>query len=337
LTEQVDFHPGEGSPAIDAGGTYFIPWSLYGTVGEWNFTENHADPTVVVDYGFYFSEAHYWRTMYEQVPSYDIKLNKAALEDYAEGPSESWVNTAMTFDGERFGSVSDAFMREDFRINLGNLDRSSRRDTILPGEPWEIDQPSGEKGNFTQDDWMTYPGEKRKTLIITTQNLLMEAIFQTESPGVIAGKHDGENGYQLRVNDAGHAEFLVTSGGNTAAVATSRSVTGDQWHHVLAEIDRETGKMAIYLDGQLSGETQAELSAEASLDNQADFLVGKAQDDSAFFTGSLDFLRVCRGTLEDSRTDIAELYEWQTNGPFRYDFMGKKPQGQRDIGALESL
>jgi hypothetical protein len=313
-----------------------MPWSLYGTVGEWNFTENRAAPTVVVDYAFYFSDAHYWRSMYEQVPSYDIQLNNATLEDYQAGPSEDWVRTAMTFNGQRFGTVTDEFMRQDFKINLGNLARSTRRDTILPGQPWEIDAPSGQEGEYTQDDWMTYPAEQRKTLIIRTENLLMEALFQTENPGVIAGKHDGENGYALRINDDGKAEFLVTSNGQTSSVTTENSVNDGSWQHVLAEIDRESGRMSIYLNGKPAGQSQAAFGPDASLDNNADFLVGKGHDDSAFFTGALDFLRVCRGTLEDSRTTIEELYEWQTNGPFRYDFMGKAPSGRRDAGALEA-
>jgi hypothetical protein len=39
--------------------------------------------------------------------------------------------------------------------------------------------------------------------------------------------------------------------------------------------------------------------------------------------------------LEDAQTDIAELYEWQTNGPFLRDFRGNEPTGRRDAGALE--
>ena len=32
-----------------------------------------------------------------------------------------------------------------------------------------------------------------------------------------------------------------------------------------------------------------------------------------------------------------ELYAWQTNGPFRYDFCGNAPQGRRDAGAIELI
>jgi hypothetical protein len=169
--------------------------------------------------------------------------------------------------------------------------------------------------------------------------MLVDALFATEtgSNGVIAAKHDGENGYLLRVNEDGNAEFTISADGQSGTVATEQPVNDGQWHYVLAEVDRETGRMSIYLAGELAGQTQAGIAPEKSIDTNADFLVGKASDDSGKFTGAIDFLRVCRGTLEDSHTDIAEVYEWQTNGPFRYDFMGNKPKGQRDAGALESL
>ena len=70
--------------------------------------------------------------------------------------------------------------------------------------------------------------------------------------------------------------------------------------------------------------------------NKDDFLVGKTHD-GVFFTGQIDFMRVCQGTLADARTSIEELYAWQTDGPFKYDMRGKKPVGRRDAGALELM
>jgi hypothetical protein len=323
LTEEVDFHPTTESPAIDQGGIYFVPFSLYGTVGEWNFTKNYADPQTVVDYHFWMDESHFDRAIYEQIPAYDLKLTETTLEDYVPGPSEDWIHSALRFDGNRFGRVADAGMREDVVISWEHRDED-----LGAGDPFIIEGKTA-----------TYPGELRKNLIVATENMLVDALFATEtgSNGVIAAKHDGENGYLLRVNEDGKAEFTISADGQSGTVATEQPVNDGQWHYVLAEVDRETGRMSIYLAGELSGQTQAGIAPEKSIDTNADFLVGKASDDSGKFTGAIDFLRVCRGTLEDSHTDIAEVYEWQTNGPFRYDFMGNKPKGQRDAGALESL
>ena len=39
--------------------------------------------------------------------------------------------------------------------------------------------------------------------------------------------------------------------------------------------------------------------------------------------GALDFLRLARGTLADSKTTIQELYAWEFHGPFLDDFTGR--------------
>ena len=54
------------------------------------------------------------------------------------------------------------------------------------------------------------------------------------------------------------------------------------------------------------------------------------------FRGSIDYLRLSKGTLEDAETTIEELYDWQFDGPFLRDFFGNKPTGaRRDVGAIE--
>jgi hypothetical protein len=57
----------------------------------------------------------------------------------------------------------------------------------------------------------------------------------------------------------------------------------------------------------------------------------------ATLRGAIDFLRVCRSTLADSRTSIEELYAWQTAGPISRDFRGRLPKGRRDAGAMERV
>jgi hypothetical protein len=68
-----------------------------------------------------------------------------------------------------------------------------------------------------------------------------------------------------------------------------------------------------------------------SLSNRADFVVGDG------LQGAIDFLRVCRSNLAESRTTIDELYTWQTAGPVTRDFCGNEPVGKRDVGAIETL
>lgn len=76
------------------------------------------------------------------------------------------------------------------------------------------------------------------------------------------------------------------------------------------------------------------LSPTISLGNTADLLIGRGPEGN-FFKGTIDFLRLSKGTLAEARTTIAELYKWELDGPFLRDFTGIKPIGRRDVGAIE--
>ncbi|MFO8012230.1 MAG: LamG-like jellyroll fold domain-containing protein, partial [Phycisphaerae bacterium] len=330
----VDFRLRNGSAAVDRGSRYFIPWSLYGTVGEWHFTENAAAPGRVIDYHWYMSEAHFYRMLYEQVPTFDLLADGTGLDDFVPSPSEDWTDGALRFDGKRFARYPDAPLREDFRIPLSRF-RGKHEDKIPEAPPFEVVRP--EDG---REGYVRYPAERRKTLAIKTENLLLEVIVKTEpghTGGVILAKHDGTSGYRLTLDESGRAAFGISSGGKHASVVSDDAVNDGEWHHVLAEVDRKTGRMTIYVDGKPAGTSKAGLPADASLDTKADVLVGKAADDSGRFVGAIDFLRVCQGTLADARTTIDELYAWQFDGPFLRDFTGRKPKGKRrDAGAIEA-
>jgi len=346
----ADFRLTKDSPAIDAGAQYFYPWALARTVGEWHFTENHADPAAVIDYGFFMSEAHFNRFMYNQVPTHTLAVNEASLKDYVPSPSEDWVHGAMQFDGNRYAVVRDKAMRADFELGLAgyvtnrgqqsyeNFDKAVNRDI------WEVPKPKTKNRGqpaFTEGQVAIYPGERRETLISDTGNLLLEAKFKTapgHGGGVIASKHDGTTGYHLGIGQDGQAQFTISANGNDHVVSSIERVNDGEWYHLLAEIDRETGRMTLYLNGKKSNETTAEFPSDTSIDNPADFFVGKSsfQEESAF-VGALDFLRLCHTTLEESKTTIEELYAWQyVDGPFLFDMRGQPSTGdRRDAGALE--
>jgi hypothetical protein len=114
--------------------------------------------------------------------------------------------------------------------------------------------------------------------------------------------------------------------------SASARIDDGAWHHVLVEVDRDAGRIMIYVDGQdVSGDRSGDLpAASVSLDNDSDFVVGEG------LVGTLDYLRVARGTLADALTDIDELMSFQFNGPALHDFAGRAPTGGvRDAGALE--
>jgi hypothetical protein len=142
-------------------------------------------------------------------------------------------------------------------------------------------------------------------------------------------------GYQLAVNGAGGVTLTLQAGDTKAELATGARINNGSWHHVLAEVDRTSGKGTLYVDGRVAAEGPMTLPKTASLANDGDLLVGKGPQ-GHHFAGTLEFLRIARGTLADAKTTIEELYDWQFDGPFLRDFRGQPPVGKgRDAGAFE--
>ncbi len=344
---EVDFRLTDDSMAIDKGATYYVPFNLYATVGEWHFSENHRQPSRQIDYAWYNTMAHFERNFYEFIPPLDLVFNEITLEDYVDSSFEDWAKCAAAFDGQRYALVSDASMREDIIIPIYTKNNKGEKVLIddFPEEQWIIPEPikgsleKPRKATFADDAVLRYPGELRETLIVNDENLLIEAIF-TPGKGLtnagLAGKFDGKSGYRLILNGQGQAEFQLASDGETRSVTSGQPINTGEMIHLIAEADRETGRMSIYVNGELAGTSSEALPADASLDNGADFLVGKTHDDQ-YFEGVIDSVRVSKGTLEDARTDIDEVYTWFTNGPWRYDMLGNEPVGRRDAGAIEKI
>jgi hypothetical protein len=144
----------------------------------------------------------------------------------------------------------------------------------------------------------------------------------------------GEAGYSLTIGEDGAAAFAVKGADAEAGLEGRAALNDGEWHHLIAEADREAGTLALYVDGRLEAEG-AGIGPEVSLANGADLHVGGTPDGRCL-AGAIEFLRVAQGTLEDARTDIEELYEWQFNGPFLRDFTGRARRfGQTAAGAID--
>jgi hypothetical protein len=83
----------------------------------------------------------------------------------------------------------------------------------------------------------------------------------------------------------------------------------------------------------IAGEALA--NPQISLSNSADvYVAGTPQGRQ--LSGVIDFLRLARGTLADSKTTIEELYAWQFHGPFLQDFTGRpRPADGGYAGAID--
>ncbi|MFO7955911.1 MAG: LamG-like jellyroll fold domain-containing protein [Candidatus Brocadiia bacterium] len=307
--EAHDFRPAPSSAAEGRGARFFVPWGLKAVVGEWHFYHLPDDPARVLGENFYMTDEYVNRGMYRYIPRNDLTAHGVGSEDYVEGPLEDWTRGALSFNGrDQHCVLTDADMKSDYTYRLGGEEH-------------------------------TYPGEKRRTLDMDTSNFLIEAFLRTvpgHAGGVIASKV-GDAGYLLRVDEAGRPELEIrTAESGTYRRAADSPVNDGQWHHVVAEADRDGG-IALYVDGKRSdGPSSGQMpDTDASLANSADFFVGRGPDGD-HFAGAIDFLRVSRGTLADARTSIEELHAWEFDGPFRRDFAGNETADKRAAGALDA-
>ena len=160
-----------------------------------------------------------------------------------------------------------------------------------------------------------------------TSSFLIEAYFKTapsQTNSVLIQKMDAI-GWVLGINKQGGVT-LAASAGKTTPWLASRSVVNDgQWHHVIAEADRKAGTFTLYIDGKPDASGPG-LGAEPSLANNADLYVGGAMN-GHYLNGTIEFLRLARGTLADSKTTIGELHAWEFHGPFLNDFAGRRRPG----------
>jgi hypothetical protein len=310
-----DFRLSQNSAAVDRGVKAFVPWPTYANVGEWNFYAVGNDPSRLIDEHWYMTPYYYVRDSYYENPTFPLTGVNFTSASYVKGPLEDWTKGAVSFNG-----------RDQYAFCPN--DKLNQTITVPISFRWD---KAGQK------ETRTYSGAEFKSPQIYRSNFLVEAYFKTipkHTRGILCQKLS-ETGYSLSINPSGGISFLVCADGSSARVSTNVAVNDGNWHHVVAECDRDQGLLNIYLDGRRCQQATG-IGPDLSLANESDLFVGGTPA-GGFLHGTMEFLRVSQGTLEDAKTDIAELYAWQFGGPFLADFAGHQPINRRDAGALESV
>jgi hypothetical protein len=311
-----DFRPPAGSPGLGKGVKVFVPWSLSGVVGEWNFYPIGSDPSVIPDEHWYMTDYHVTRDTYHERPMYPLKGVNVAAGDYVQGPLEDWIAGALSFAPakKQYATLSNAQMMAPFSFS----DLKKSRHEGAKAEPCSIE------------------GEALKNPQVYTSNLLLEVHFKT-APGHTGGvlmEKMKDSGYSVTLNAAGRLSFQVKGTGGSALVESQNKVNDGRWHHAIVEADRKAKTLTVYVDGRKDA-TAAGVDGTVSLANEGDVYVGGTPE-GRHLDGALDFLRLAQGTLADADTTIEELYAWEFDGPQLRDFAGRKPSGpRRDAGAIQ--
>jgi hypothetical protein len=305
-----DFRPSTNSAARGLGAKVFVPWSLYETVAEWNFCPIPGDPGRILDEHWCMSPYYTGRDDYYKLPTYPLKAINITLQDYQAGPLENWTSGALRFNG----SNQYAFLANDVVCRPVTLDAQGRNESVRRAVSGaDLSSPQIHTSSFLIEIYFkTAPGQTDATLIQKLNDV----------------------GWALTINPAGGATLMAKSGAATASLDSRAVVNDGQWHHLVAEADRKGRTLALYLEGKLDNSGPG-LGTDASLANGADLYVAGTPQGHCL-NGAIDFLRVARGTLADSKTTIQELYAWEFNGPFLDDFTGRRrPASGGCAGALD--
>ena len=226
------------------------------------------------------------------------------------GPLEDWTTGALRFHGnDQYAVLANETICRPVTLEAHGRSENLKRTVSGP----ELSSPQFCRSSF-----------------------LLEAYFKT-APGATRGvlvQKAAETGWRLGVNSGGGVTLSLKTGAAVTELASQGVVNDGRWHHVMAEADRKAAVLNVYLDGKLDRSGRG-ISGEVSLENAADLYVGGTPEGGGL-DGVLEFLRLARGTLADSKTTIEELYAWEFDGPFLRDFTGRKrPAGHSYAGAIE--
>lgn len=307
-----DFSLRQDTPACDRGVTCFVPWSLYATVGEWNFYPAGNDLTRIMDEHWYMTPYYYTRDTYYQQPMFPLTGVNFSQDSYVDGPLEDWTRGACTFNGEdQYAYCPNSQLNETLTIPIR----------------YRWDKQGQQEDRKVQ-------GKDFKSPQVWDSNFCIEVYFKTEARDGVLVQKMAESGYGLSLDRSGRLLFTVKAAGISSSLHSRGSINDGQWHHVIAEADRAAQILTLYVDGKRDASGPG--IGNGSLASSSDlFVCGTPQGRN--LKGTLEFLRISLGTLEDAKTNIHELYAWQFDGPFLRDFTGRKPKGKRDAGALERI
>ena len=139
-----DFRPSPNSAAMGRGSRVFVPWALYGVAGEWHFTRNNRDPSVVIDEHWNMTANYGLREQYRYTPRYPLMGTGITAADFVEGTLEDWTSGALRLNGrDQHLAVPHASLFQPAREAVQRVveapfGRVTVPEWAAPGRPFEI-------------------------------------------------------------------------------------------------------------------------------------------------------------------------------------------------------
>jgi len=151
------------------------------------------------------------------------------------------------------------------------------------------------EGNFTLSAWIKLKDYTANTVqaIIYRQSgsVRYYLSFRGDSNDKIQAAIDGDAGSNYDINSAENA------------------ISDNNWHHVVATIDRGVNNHKIYIDGVQSGSTSTG-GTSGSINPNIDLMIGSNNASASYFDGEIKDVRIHNRVLED--TEVAAAYNGES-------------------------
>lgn len=99
----MDFRPTEA--VRDRGVRVFVPWGLYGSVGEWHFYPMGDDSALIPDEHFHLAPYYVKRDDYPNQPRFPLRVADPAGAAFVDGPLEDWAQGSLRLDGSTYLTI----------------------------------------------------------------------------------------------------------------------------------------------------------------------------------------------------------------------------------------
>jgi hypothetical protein len=275
---------------------FFVPWGLFKVVGEWNFYQNRDDASVIIGENLNWNSEWQHRMMMDEIPRNNLYAHGFRLNDYHYGILENWTKGALHFNGtNQYCSLSAMDSTKAYNWQSIKCNNFPCKGRVL--------------------------SEQRESLDIGKGNFLVEMVINVPklSPqSTILHKRVKNKGYEIYIDSQGFINASLHN--NSLCSRTSAiAINDDVWHHVVVEVIRNKKEgINLYIDGALSNASwDGVMIPHINFENKGDFIVGRSVKKNNYFKGFIDYLRISKGSLEDSETTIDQLYKWEILGDLR--------------------
>jgi len=173
------------------------------------------------------------------------------------------------------------------------------------------------------NDTMTFNGTDQyivagnDTSLQITGALTLSTWFKSSYSGssnqrIISKDNNSNRCYMTQLDASGNAQFYIwSSNSGKATASTGTDYRDGNWHHIVGVFNPNASvaqRLAIYIDGVNVGYGS---TADTTIDNDTvDLEIGRKQDNTLFFNGSLDEAAVFNTAL--SSCDVKGIYEATT-------------------------